>query len=202
MKHMVDLYSGLGGASQSMVDCPGWNVLRIENNPLLADVPHTVIGDVVDIANEVHSNPGFEKLELIWASPPCTAFSGGYCSPKSIASREIGLDNYNPDLSLMLAALEIIEITQPKYWVIENVIGSITYFKEYLGEPRLIIGPYVLWGNFPLFELDSSLIIKKKWKDPGSRDPLRSNKRAKVDYLISERLRLAIENQKSILSYD
>ena len=108
MRHMVDLYSGLGGASQSMVDSPGWNVLRIENNPLLSAVPHTVMADVVTLANEVHSNSGFEKLELIWASPPCTDFSGGFMSPKSIASRESGLDNYNPDLNLMLAAFEII----------------------------------------------------------------------------------------------
>jgi len=201
MRYMVDLFSGLGGASQAMVDSPGWHVCRIENNSLLSEVPHTVMADVAIVAKSVHANPGFERLDLIWASPPCTDFSGGYMSPKSIASREIGLDNYKPDLDLMLAAKEIIDITKPKYWVIENVIGSIQYFKEYLGEPRMIIGPYVLWGNFPLFDLEKSEIVPKRKKDPGSRDPLRSNKRAKVDYLISERLRLAIENQKSILDF-
>ena len=46
MKYMLDLFSGLGGASEAFVDCPGWNVLRVENNPLLSGVPNTVIMDI------------------------------------------------------------------------------------------------------------------------------------------------------------
>ncbi len=41
---MLDLCSGLGGASQPMVDS-NWDVLRIENNPLLSGVPHTQMLD-------------------------------------------------------------------------------------------------------------------------------------------------------------
>ena len=201
MRHMVDVFSGLGGASEAMVRSPGWAVLRIENNPRLANVPFTVIDNVENVAKSVKGNPGFEKLELIWASPPCTEFSGGFSSPKSIASREIGLENYKQNLDLMLSALQIIETVKPKYWVIENVVGSIRYFKEYLGEPRQIIGPYVLWGNFPMIDLKAEMIIPKKYKDSNSRDPLRSNRRAKVDLLLSMKLKEAIENQTSIFDY-
>jgi hypothetical protein len=101
----------------------------------------------------------------------------------------------------MLSALQIIETVKPKYWVIENVVGSIRYFKEYLGEPRQIIGPYVLWGNFPMIDLKAEMIIPKKYKDSNSRDPLRSNRRAKVDLLLSIKLKEAIENQTSIFDY-
>lgn len=198
MKYMLDLFSGLGGASEAFVDCPGWNVLRVENNPLLSGVPNTVIMDINNFTPIGHT----ERIELVWASPPCTEFSGGFSSPKSIASRSPkGLDSYKPNMSLLEKAIEIIEIMKPKYWVIENVAGSIRYFREYLGEPRQIIGPYVLWGNFPIIDIKADQIIPKKYKDTNSRDPLRSNRRAKVDLLLSKKLKAAIEKQKSITDY-
>lgn len=198
MKYMLDLFSGLGGASEAFVNCPGWNVLRVDNNPLLSGVPNTVIMDISKFTPLLHK----ERIELMWASPPCTMFSGGFNSPKSIASRSPGgLDSYKPDMSLLQKVIEIKEVMNPKYWVIENVAGSIRYFREYLGEPRQKIGPYVLWGNFPIIDLDASLIIPKKFKDTNNRDPLRSNRRAKVDLLLSKRLKEAIENQKSIIDF-
>lgn len=197
--HFLDLFSGLGGASEAFVNDDNWSVLRIDNNPLLGGVPFTVIQDITRIDLNPPSSPWV--LDCIWASPPCTDFSGGFASPKSIASREIGLENYKPDMTLLLKAIEIIEICKPKFWIIENVIGSIRYFREFLGEPKQIIGPYVLWGNFPELIVDKALIEPKKNKDTGSYDPLRSNKRAKVDFEISRALKEAIVNQKSILDF-
>jgi len=104
-------------------------------------------------------------------------------------------------MELLEAALRIIEIVKPKYWVIENVVGSIRYFQEYLGEPRQIIGPYVLWGNFPILEIDSAQLISKSKKDVHSSNPLRSNYKAKVDIHISRTLKETIDNQMSILDY-
>jgi len=207
MKHFLDLFSGLGGASEAFVqDLGNWSVLRIDNNPLLGGVPYTVIDDIKLLANDLNPSGMFprtlEKIDCIWASPPCTEFSGGFASPKSIASREIGLENYKPDMSLLHAAMDIIEIVKPKFWIIENVIGSIRYFREFLGEPRQIIGPYVLWGNFPKLLVEEALIKPKKLKDTGSKDPLRSNKRAIVDFEISKSLKQAIETQKSILDFN
>lgn len=201
MKHMVDLFSGLGGASEAMVQDQGWNVLRIENNPLLQDVPFTKIEDVKVIKDNVKSNWLVPKIDLIWASPPCREFSNGYSSPKSIHSREHGLDSYEPDMSLLKAAIDIIQTVKPKYWVIENVVGSIRYFNEFLGEPRQIIGPYVLWGNFPYLTVDEARIIAKSKKDVHSSNPLRSNYKAKVDFQISYALKRAVENQSSILDW-
>lgn len=197
MKYMVDLFSGLGGASEAFIQDLNWEVLRFDNNPLLMEVPNTIIQDI----NDLTPNQCELFVDLVWASPPCVEFSGGFNSPKSKASRTIGLENYKPDMSLLCKAIELIAQIKPKYWVIENVAGSIRYFKEFLGEPRQIIGPYVLWGNFPMIELDSSAIISKQYKDTNSRDPLRSNRRAKVDLLLSMRLKEAIENQKSIFEF-
>ena len=199
-KHFLDLFSGFGGASEAFVqDLGNWTVLRIDNNPLLGGVPFTVIDDIKNIK----PNYGVyldAKIDCIWASPPCREFSNGYSSPKSIHAREHGLESYKPDMTLLTAAMDIIERVKPKYWVIENVVGSIRYFKEYLGEPRQIIGPYVLWGNFPFLELQEPLQTKAS-KDVHSSNPLRSNYKAKVDFAISKALKDAIEKQSSILEY-
>lgn len=202
-KHFLDLFSGLGGASEAFVqDFDNWSVLRIDNNPLLSGVPFTVIDDVSKVKKAVrvyHKN----KIECIWASPPCVAFSNAYSSPKSIHVREHGIESYKPDMSLLLSAIEIIETVKPKYWVIENVVGSIRYFHEFLGEPRQIIGPYVLWGNFPILEIDKSSLESKAKKDvKHSSHPLRSNYKAKVDFEISAALKKTIESQQSILDYE
>ena len=203
MKHMLDLFSGFGGASEAMVQDDTWSVLRIENNPLLGGVPFTVINDVQQIAkgNLGAPNGSWQKIDLIWASPPCREFSSGYSSPKSIWCREHGIESYKPNMDLLLAAIEIIEKVKPKYWVIENVVGSIRYFEEYLGEPRQIIGPYVLWGNFPMLDCKPEMIIPKSSKDVHSSNPLRSNYKAKVDIHISRTLKETIESQMSILDY-
>lgn len=207
-KHFLDLFSGLGGASEAFAqDLGNWSVLRIDNNPLLNSVPFTVIDDIEQLANDltpgvIRSNLDYLVIDCIWASPPCTDFSGGFNSPKSKAARsEEGLESYNPDLSLVTAAMDIIERVKPKYWVIENVVGSIRYFKDILGEPRQIIGPYVLWGNFPYLEVDESRLTRKQDKNSAPH-PLRSNRRALVDFEVSRALKESIENQKSILEFD
>lgn len=204
-KHFLDLFSGLGGASEAFVLDPNWSVLRIDNNPLLSEVPSTVIMDINDFtpipAHRLYPNT-IPPIDCIWASPPCREFSDGYNSPKSIAVRGGGIDDYEPDMLLLESAMEIIEVVQPKYWVIENVVGSIRYFAEYLGEPRQIIGPYVLWGNFPYLNVDQGTIKTKSSKDVHSKNPLRSNIKAKVDLSISVALKKSIECQTSIFEFN
>lgn len=198
---MLDLFSGLGGASEAMIQDNTWSVLRIDNNQLLNNVPNTIMMDVKKLPGQLHKPQYIKDIDLIWASPPCREFSSGYASPKSIASRTIGIENYEPDMSLLETALQIIDIVKPKYWIIENVVGSIRYFREYLGEPRQIIGPYVLWGNFPLIDCNPDKILAKKCKDVHSKNLLRANIKAKVDFEISNGLKKAIENQKSIYEF-
>ncbi len=206
-KHFLDLFSGLGGASEAFVqDSKNWSVLRIDNNPLLSDVPMTKIMQIEDVKPYSRKKaarffPTPPRIECVWASPPCRDFSNGYSSPKSIHVREHGLESYEPDMSLLENALHIIQTVEPRYWVIENVVGSIRYFEKYLGKPRQIIGPYVLWGNFPFLEVDESQLVTKAKKDVHSSNPLRANHKAKVDFLISHALKNAIENQKSIIDY-
>lgn len=197
-RSMLDLYAGLGGASEAMLQT-GWDVLRIDNNPLLNNVENMVIMDVKKLNPRSHED---KKLDLVWASPPCLEFSTGYAAPRPTAQRA-GLD-FEPDMSLLEEAIRIIDILQPRYWCIENVRGAVKDFEPYLGPPRLIIGSFYLWGNFPTFDMPDSFYHTKCGKGSGdkhSSHPLRANYRALVPFELSEQMRLAIEFQKSITDY-
>jgi len=203
MTKMLDLFSGLGGASEAFIQDPKWEVQRIENNILLKEVPHTTIKSVFELRDELvqMENEGFEpseKIDLIWASPPCTEFSLAFSAPQSIALRENV--PYKPSLDALSATIEIIKILNPKYWVIENVRGATKWFEPCLGKPVKVIGHSVfLWGKFPMFENPT---IDSKFKDEGSsRCPLRANRRALIPFEISSSLKHAVECQRSIFDY-
>ena len=194
---MLDLCSGLGGASQPMLE-NDWEVLRIENNPLLENISDTFIMDVEDFDFKQITSPP-HSVDLIWASPPCLQFSVAYSAPKSIAKREG--KSYEPDLSLLKKCIEIIEWAEPRFWVIENVIGAMKDFNPILGPPRQIIGPFALWGNFPFIHLDRDFSHSKYLNDKAASNPLRANYRALVPYPLADSLRRSIEEQRSILEW-
>ena len=194
---MLDLYNGLGGASQPMMD-HGWEVLRIENNPLLKGTPETCIMNVEDFDFKHMTSPP-KSIDLIWASPPCLEFSNGYNAPKPTAKRNG--EDFEADLSLMLKAKEIIDFARPKYWVIENVIGAIKDFNEHLGPPRQIVGSFALWGNFPYITVPGDFKHSKRLSDRHSKNPLRQNYKAVIPYPLADSLRRAIEEQRSILEW-
>ena len=203
VKWALDLCSGLGGASEAFCHSPHWRVIRVENNEKLAHVPHTWILDVKDWKNWLPAMLAeYGPPYLIIAAPPCTEFSRGYNAPREIARRE-GWD-YNPDMSIFNACLEIIEECQSHgnhWWVLENVIGAIPDFSPQLGDPRQIIGPFVLWGVFPHLPLDSrEFRAHKAGQDVWSSDPLRANKKAKWPIEVSQELLDAINYQQT-LSY-
>lgn len=202
MLKMLDLFAGLGGASEAMVQSKNWDVMRIENNSMLSGVAHSHQICVKQFRDELRGmiDDGYkpDEVTLIWASPPCTEFSLAYSSPQSKAYR--AGEEYQPDMSLLEATIEIIEMINPKYWVIENVRGAVKHFKPYLKEQDKVINHSIfLWGNFPSFEVGQ---IDSKFKDDTwSSDPLRANKRALIPFEVSDALRRACEEQRSIMEW-
>lgn len=193
MKTMVDMFSGLGGASEAFYQSKNWVVWRYDNNPLLKEVPGSIISD--SMFQKVKAGHSGHNIDLLWASPPCREFSNGYQSPKSKAKRME--EEYFPSLKYLKMTKEVIDIVKPKTWVIENVIGSIEYFEPLLGKPRQIINSVVLWGNFPYLPLPAD--FKHIKDDSGwSDDPLRANKRAKIPFEISKSLRDTLDNQMKL----
>jgi hypothetical protein len=199
-RRMLDLFSGLGGASEAFVNA-GWDVIRIENEPLCADVPHTHINDVQLIPHVINYGLNHfteDRFDLVWASPPCREFSSAYGSPMSEAKRQNV--PYEPNMDLLKVSLEVIRLLDPKWWVIENVQGSIPFFKPYLGLPRQKIGMMYLYGKFPLIHAEVPLGHKAN-QDVWSSDPLRIQKKAKVPIEISRGLLKSILGQTTLEDY-
>lgn len=89
-----------------------------------------------------------------------------------------------PDLSCILATMQLIATIKPRFWVLENVRGSIPY----LGRNYLRSGSRYLWGRYPLF------LVNHHWKKnvPRGGKSL-SASRALIPYEISLALAVAIE---------
>lgn len=181
---MLDLCSGLGGASQAFHDA-GWDCRRFDNNKAFRDIPRTWIGDLLDITpHRLHRFVHEKRVELLWASPPCLEFSNAYGAPGPTAARE-GRP-FQPDLSLFEKCIEIRDEMKPKFWCFENVVGAISHLEPLLGPPTQIIGPFVLWTNLPHIAMDPSFEHRKEDHDTWSSNPLRANIKAKIPLELSK----------------
>jgi len=197
---VLDLCSGLGGFSEAFV-AAGHEVLRIENNPLLEDVPHTKLMCIYELRDWIEDNlelNPFDDVDLILFSPPCYEFSLAFSAPRAVHLREKPAIPYEPSTDLLECGLDIIKMLSPRYHIIENVRGATKYFKEILGSPRQINDAYVFWGNFPSF-------VPRSFPSKAAKDerhsPLRANIRGQLPIQISQSLLEAIKNQKSIFDY-
>jgi hypothetical protein len=175
MKLMLDICSGLGGASAAMKE-RGWRVVTLDYNPSFNP----------DICEDIqHFIWNGRQPDLVWCSPPCTEFAREFM-PWS----KTGVI---PDLSIVTACYKFIKAVHPIYWVIENVKGAIKYFKPVLGKPSYVCNPYYLWGHFP----DISHVRVRSYKEHLSSTA--DAERARIPYAISEALAIAIEMQPELI---
>lgn len=187
-----DLCSGLGGWTEAFVQA-GWVVVRIENNPDLQYVPFTLELDVTKWEDWVDDLP---SPNVVVASPPCLEFSDALSAPKTLARR--ANKPFSPDLSVVQACLDIIDYTKPSTWVLENVRGSQEDFFPLLGARRQKLGPFYLWGNFPLMSLPVGYKHSKKDVDVHSGNPLRANIRAMIPFEMSYVLLQTLQGQTDL----
>lgn len=213
MNLLIDLFAGLGGASEAFRNRENWDVLCIDNNPDL--LPHIITGNrtyiigditdrdwVIDIISAYGVWDSYDKV-VIWASPPCDQWSNGYNSQKSECLRSG--KQFIPDYSCLDATKYIIDNVQAYcetmgitfIYCIENVRGGIQFINERLNLTwRQQAGQMFLWGNFPLLSVKEALASHVK---PDSRhSPIRANIRAKVPYEASKAFYLAIKNQTKL----
>jgi len=203
---VLDLCSGLGGFSEAFVGDLDWEIMRIENNPLLSEVPHTEIIDIFEFRDTLHDMMvrGYQpdKVDLILFSPPCREFSLGFNAPQAVASREGRFEEYSPDMTILECGLEIIELLNPRFYIIENVKGSIRHFEPYVGKPKCSIGSFWFYGKFPSFKPGLQGKIPNKAKmDKGSNHPLRLQYRALIPLPISKAIKQAVECQTSLFNF-
>jgi hypothetical protein len=186
-----DLCSGLGGWSEAFVQ-NGFEVIRIENNPDLDHVPHTLMLDILEWREWAFDLP---HPDIILCSPPCRGFSNAFGAPRAIAQR--AGEEYQPDMSILNTCMEIIGVFNPAWWAVENVAGAIKYFKPVIGNFKQKVGPFFLWGNIPHLHL-AGFKHSKATGDSWSTDPLRANKRALIPFEVSFELFQALRDQTTL----
>lgn len=179
---MLDLFSGSGSASRAAA-VRGWDVVRIDNAIGTCATSHD---DIHRLAEEIRNGeqPKFsawlnlgERYDLVWASPPCTLLSTVNQKNRDV---ETGLE-------LVRDALYLIEVLEPRWWVLENVHGATRAIGDLIGPPVARYGSFYLWGVFPPFVAN---VPRNKMKLKGRR---RAERRAAIPWEISDGLVRACE---------
>lgn len=164
---MVDLFSGLNGASRAM-RMRDWTVFAVEMDKKFKP---TVYGDVRYLPIRPDCRP-----DLLWCSPPCTEFSR-----ESMPWCKTGKE---PSMDLWRASQAAVEYLNPHFWIIENVRGA----QKWLGRAEQHIGSVYLWGNFPPVDV----AVKNNRKNFSGQTP---ELRSEIPFKISYAVALSIERE-------
>lgn len=221
---VLDLYAGTGSATQAFRD-HGHDVVGVELDPAfdaeltldvrsLADNPKSVLA--------LHVDPEW-RPDVVWASPPCTAFTMAGKTDRWIHNPNDSPDPlYGPrtpaseeareGCALVLAALDVIDALDPDYWWMENpAAGLLTLkFMEPVPGPEIVtycqygddrMKPTALWGEWPdawtprprCSPGDTCHEAAPAGSDTGTQGMKNSTERAKVPYELSNSIRRACE---------
>jgi site-specific DNA-cytosine methylase len=170
----LDLCCGNKGVTKEF-EKAGWDVVTVDINPKFNP---TIVADI----NNLHLEfPG--DYDLIWASPVCAEYSK---AAMPVSWKCNGGKRTIPDMRLFLNCYRIIRYLNPRWWVIENVLGAKPYFSLVLGEFLKHVGSRYLWGDFPIFDTSPK---HGKWRLPPTAD--RAEIRSEIPAGLSKALCLA-----------
>jgi len=138
---VLDVFAGLGGWSigfyREGFRCTGVDIVDV-------GYPYNL-----EISDVKYYHPAKANYHVVVESPPCTEFST--LTMLSYKKGQRGPPDPDKGIALVREGMRIRDEANPRYWVIENVYGSLKYLEPILGKPMLLAKPWVLWGNLPNF---------------------------------------------------
>jgi len=189
MKYALDLCSGTKSALAAFDASPEWEVVTVDIDRELNPT------HILDLTDEEHRMRLLmlyppQHFSLIWASPDCIGFYNALAPWQP----DYGLP---PDMNLVRGIKELIVNLAPDVWVIENTRSGSHFLNDDLGDWRQVVGPFFLYGNFPM--LDARIEPGHKASvDPGPGHPHRSLMRAAIPLELSKSLFRAILTQSKL----
>ena len=113
MKTIATIFSGCGGVELGAIAAGLMPIWGVDNDPKVAEIYRQNIGDhiICDNADAVNVAK-LERPDILWASPPCQAYSTARTVKKRHESQDTGLD-----------IIRYIKVLQPEMFFLENVPG-------------------------------------------------------------------------------
>jgi len=159
---VLDLFCGMGGWSigfhRAGFECVGVDITDW-------GYPYEFIQSDIKAIQEPLGH-----FDVVVASPPCEWYS----QARNDRPRETGKGD-----ELVGETTRVIKIHNPKFWILENVRGSIPHITRVLGSgPVYRRGPQFLWGDFP-----KTLIDDRSFRKLGFFDRNTTSGRMREDYI-------------------
>jgi len=202
--YMLDLFSGLCGASSAMLEDDNWEVITVD---VLEKFEPSICNDILNLTPQIFKGKNFD---LIWASPPCNAFSMASVSSYWTKVNEVYLPKREKTiyfLNLIYHTLWLINELKPRYWFLENPRGML---HKFIGKPSGWITycqygenrmkPTNLWGIHPYsFKYKHCSynakchIAAPRGSKTGTQGLKDSETRSKIPYLLSLSVKESVE---------
>jgi len=137
---MLDLFCGTKSVAK-VFEKHGWKTITIDFDPQFEP----------DICTDISLLESLPKVDVIWASPPCTCFSvasiGKHWNRDHTPKTQAAEDAYG----LLCHTRNLIRAANPRYWFIENPRGKMRVFMPVEGRETVT---YCQYGDFRMKPTD------------------------------------------------